>query len=165
MGSYIQWDQITRKKARSRDEYDLGKVQDVTSEYVITRNEFENKIFQLPKSMAKSFNGDIIVFDLSGSEANSSHLIQEDSVQKTNEIQLDRTLKSDRTQLKIPAEEARLKVKETTQGEIELAHEELVIEQKRLPKPQEINEREINNQYSNSVVIKIPLKSQEIKFE
>ncbi len=164
MGSYIQWDQITKKRARGRDEYDLGKVQDVTSEYVITRNEFEKKIFQLPKSMAKSFNGDIIVFDLSGSEANSFHLIQKESVQKTNEIQLDRTLKSNRTQRKIPVE-ARLKVKEITQGEIELAHEELVIEQKRLPKPQEINEQEINEHYSDSVVIKIPLKNQEIKLE
>ena len=39
-----------------------------------------------------------------------------------------------------------------------LAHEELVIEQKRLPKPQEIDE-----QNSDSVAIKIPLRSQDIK--
>ena len=115
--------------------------------------------------MAKSFSDDIIVFDLSGSEAKMLHLIHEDSVQKSNEIQLDKTPKSNSSQRKIPAKESQLKIKEATQREIELAHEELVIEQKRLPKPQEINEQEINEQNSNSVVIKIPLKIQEIKLE
>jgi len=47
MGSDIQWDQVTKKKAMGKDEYDLGEVQEVTSEYVITRNEFEKKIFQI----------------------------------------------------------------------------------------------------------------------
>lgn len=163
MGSHIEWDLVTKKKARGNDEYDLGQVQEVTSEYVITRNEFEKKIFQLPKRMVKSFNGDTVIFDLSGSEANSFRLINEDSVQKSNETQLERTLKSKKSQRKILAKETRLKVKETTQGEIELAHEELVIEQKRLPKSEEINEQEIDEQNSNSVVIKIPLKGQEIK--
>jgi hypothetical protein len=165
MGSHIEWDLVTKKKARGNDEYDLGQVQEVTSEYVITRNEFEKKIFQLPKRMARSFNGDTIVFDLSGSEANSFRLLNEDSVRKSNETQLERTLDSKKSQRKIPAKETRLKVKETTQREIELAHEELVIEQKRLPKPEEINEQEIDEQNSDSVVIKIPLKGQKIKLD
>ena len=163
MGSDIQWDQVTKKKAMGKDEYDLGEVQEVTSEYVITRNEFEKKIFQLPKTMATSFKGDMIIFDLSGSDANSFFLIPEDSVHENNDSHVDRTMNSNRTQRKLPTEEIELKVKETKQGKIELVHEELVIEQKRLPKPQEINEQEITEQDSDRVVIKIPLKNQEIK--
>jgi hypothetical protein len=67
------------------------------------------------------------------------------------------------TQRKLPPEEIRLKVKETKQGKIELIHEELVIEQKRLPKPQEVKEQEITVQDSDRMVLKIPLKNQEIK--
>jgi hypothetical protein len=65
----------------------------------------------------------------------------------------------------MPAEGVRLKLNDTKQDDIQLAHEELVIEQKRLPKPQEIDEQEINKQNSDSVVIKIPLRSQDIKLE
>ena len=72
-------------------------------------------------------------------------------------------MNSNTIQRKLPPEEIRLKVKETKQGKIELIHEELVIEQKRLPKPQEINEQEITEQDSDRVVLKIPLKNQEIK--
>ena len=163
MRSYIQWDQVIKKNARGKDEYDLGEVQKVTSEYAIIYNEFEKKIFQLPKRMAKSFNGDIIIFDISGSDANSFYLTGENSVLEKNESQLDRTLKSKSTRRKLPAEGSRLKLNDTKQDEIQLAHEELVIEQKRLPKPQEIDEQEINEQNSDSVVIKIPLRSQDIK--
>jgi len=163
MRSYIQWDQVIKKNARGKDEYDLGEVQKVTSEYAIIYNEFEKKIFQLPKRMAKSFNGDIIIFDISGSDANSFYLTGENSVLENNESQLDRTLKSKSTRRKLPAEGSRLKLNDTKQDEIQLAHEELVIEQKRLPKPQEIDEQEINEQNSDSVVIKIPLRSQDIK--
>ena len=140
-----------------QDEYDLGEVQKVTSEYAIIYNEFEKKIFQLPKRMAKSFNGDIIIFDISGSDANSFYLTGENSVLEKNESQLDRTLKSKSTRRKLPAEGFRLKLNNTKQDEIQLAHKELVIEQKRLPKPREIDEQEINEQNSDSVVIKIPL--------
>ena len=165
MGSYIEWDLVTKKKARSNDEYDFGEVQGVTSEYVITRNEFEKKIFQLPKRMAKSFNGDTVIFDLSGAEAISFRLINEDSVQKSNEAQLERTLRSKDSQRKIATKDTQLKVKESTQGKIELTHEELVIEQKRLPKPEQINEQEIDEQNTDSVVINIPLKRQESKLD
>ena len=163
MGSDIQWDQATKKKARGKDEYDLGQVQEITSEYVITHNEFEKKTFQLPKRMATSLNGDLIIFNLSGSDANSFYLIPEDSAHENYESQVDRTMNSNTTQYKLPPEEIRLKVKETKQGKIELIHEELVIEQKRLPKPQEINEQEITLQDSDRMVLKIPLKNQEIK--
>lgn len=165
MGSYIQWDQVIMKNARGKNDCDLGVVQEVTSDYVITHNEFEKKIFQLPKGIAKSFNGEMIIFDLSESDANSFYLTREGSVHENNESQLDRTMKSISDQRKMPTEENRLKINETIQSEIELTHEELVIEQKRLPKPEKINEQEINEQNSDSVIIKIPLKSQEIKLE
>jgi hypothetical protein len=163
MGSDIQWDQATKKKARGKDEYDLGQVQEITSEYVITRNKFEKKIFQLPKRMATSFNGDLIVFDLSEADANSFYLIPEDSSHENYESHVDRTMNSNTTQRKLLTEKIGLKVKETKQGKIELIHEELVIEQKRLPQPREINEQEITEQDSDRVMLKIPLKNQEIK--
>jgi Domain of unknown function (DUF2382) len=154
----IQWDQVAKKKAKTIDEFDLGEIQEVTSEYVMTFKVHEKKMFQLPKRMAKSFDGNIIVFDLSESDANSLYVIKKESDHLSNSSDSNRPTKSRNNPPRLQPRVIKESLKKTKHHDIELTHEELVIEQKRLSKPQEINIQD-----SDSVVIKIPIRSEELE--
>jgi hypothetical protein len=154
----IQWDQVTRKKAKSIDEFDLGEIQEVTSEYVVIYNIHEKKMFQIPRRMARSFDGNKIVFGLSESDANSLYLIGKESDHLSAASDSNKPSKSHNNHRRLQPRIIKESIKKTKRQDIELIHEELVIEQKRLSKPQEINIQD-----SDSVLIKIPLKSEEIE--
>ena len=50
----IPWDGVIKKEARGVDDYDLGEVQEVTSEYVLTQKGLVNtRWFQIPKRLAQ----------------------------------------------------------------------------------------------------------------
>ncbi len=54
----IPWDEVIKKEARGIDDYSLGEVRQVTSEYVITHKGIVNtKWFQIPKHLAQEFDG------------------------------------------------------------------------------------------------------------
>lgn len=158
MEADIQWNQVAKKKAMSIDEFDLGEIQEVTSEYVVTYSAHEKKMFQIPKRMAKSFDGNKIVFGLSESDANSLYVIEKESDYLSADSDSNKPGKSHKTPPKLRPRVIKESIKKTKQQDIELTHEELVIEQKRLSKPQEINVQDLD-----SVLIKIPLKSEEIE--
>ncbi|HJR85270.1 MAG TPA: DUF2382 domain-containing protein [Nitrososphaeraceae archaeon] len=158
METDIQWDQVAKKKAKSIDEFDLGEIQEVTPEYVVTYDVNEKKMFQIPKRMARSFDGNKIVFGLSESDANSLYVVGKESNQLSNAPHSDKPRKSNNNPPRMQPRVIKESIKKTTRQDIELSHEELVIEQKRLSKPQEINLQD-----SDSVLIKIPLKSEEIE--
>ena len=51
-------DEVIKKEARGIDDYSLGEVRQVTSEYVITHKGMVNtKWFQIPKHLAQEFDG------------------------------------------------------------------------------------------------------------
>ena len=158
METDIQWDQVAKKKAKSIDEFDLGEIQEVASEYVVTHNVHEKKMFQIPKRMARSFDGNNIVFDLSESDAKSLYVIGKESDHLSNASGTAKPTRSHNNPRRLQPRVIKESIKQTKRQNIELTHEELVIEQKRLSKPHEINVQD-----SNSVVIKIPLKSEEIE--
>ena len=159
METDIQWDQVTKKKAKSIDELDLGEIQEVTSEYVVIYNIHEKKMFQIPRRMAKSFDGNKIVFGLSESDANSLYVIGKESDQLSATSDSNKPSKSHSNPRRLQPRVIKESIKKTKRRQdIELTHEELVIEQKRLSKPQEINIQD-----SDPVPIKIPLKSEEIE--
>lgn len=158
METDILWDQVVKKKANSIDEFDLGEIQEVTSEYVVTYNVHEKKMFQIPKRMAKSFDGNKIVFDLSESDAKSLYVMVKEPDHLSNLSESNKPTKSHNNSRRLQPKVIKESIKKTRRQDIELTHEELVIEQKRLSKPQEINVQD-----SDSEVIKIPLKSEEIE--
>lgn len=158
METDIQWNQVAKKKAMSIDEFDLGEIQEVTSEYVVTYSVHKKKMFQIPKRMAKSFDGNKIVFGLSESDANSLYVIGKESDDLSADSDSNKPGKSHKTPPKLRPRVIKESIKKTKRQDIELTHEELVIEQKRLSKPQEINVQDLD-----SVLIKIPLKSEEIE--
>lgn len=158
METDIQWNQVAKKKAMSIDEFDLGEIQEVTSEYVVTYSVHKKKMFQIPKRMAKSFDGNKIVFGLSESDANSLYVIEKESDYLSADSDSNKPGKSHKTPPRLRPRVIKESIKKTKRQDIELTHEELVIEQKRLSKPQEINVQDLD-----SVLIKVPLKSEEIE--
>ena len=70
MKETIDWDQVIKKEARGLDDYDLGEVQQVDEEYVITKKGVVNKDeFYLPRNKVNKFDGDKLWFEVSKDEA------------------------------------------------------------------------------------------------
>jgi hypothetical protein len=154
----IAWDQVANKQARGINDYDLGEIQEVSTEYVMTlKGHSDRKIFQLPKRLAKSFDGNIVTFQLSESESNLFLVVDKELVDERNPPVIDETLESSKKQDKLQINDTQVPIEEAKKIEMGLVHEELVIEQKRLSKPMEIDERHTDP----STEIKIPLKSEE----
>jgi uncharacterized protein (TIGR02271 family) len=157
----IEWDQVTKKEARGIDDYDLGEVQEVTSEYVLTqRGLVDKELFQIPKQLAKSFDGSKIIFSLSDSDANSLYLKDKSDLDSETTIpvieeRLEPTKKENVVEAKIVKEP----IKETKQVDVQLTHEELVIERKRLTEPRKTDDEAVQSRTE----IKIPLKREEVE--
>lgn len=154
----IPWDQVANKQGRGMNDYDLGEIQEVSTEYVMThKGHSDRKIYQLPKRLAKSFDGNIVTFQLSESESNSFLVVDKKLVDERNPPVIDETLESSKKQDKLQINDIHVPIEEAKKIEMGHIHEELVIEQKRLSKAMEIDERHTDP----STEIKIPLKSEE----
>jgi hypothetical protein len=151
----IEWDQVINKKARGIDECDLGKVQRVTPEFVLTKKGLaDKKLLKIPKKLALSFDGSKVIFrlqeyDISSFEIKETELDEESIAARETPVS---------TKENILNEKSEINQTEETKPNLQLIYEELVIEQKRLSKPQKINydEPQSNNK------INIPLKREVI---
>ena len=66
----IDWEQIIKKEARGLDDYDLGEVQEVNQDVIITKKGVVDKdIFYIPKSKALRFEEDKLRLEVSKDEA------------------------------------------------------------------------------------------------
>ena len=62
---------VLRKEPRWRGNVDLGKVQEVSSEYIITqKGTLVLDKFDIPKSLVERFGGDTVWFKITEEEAN-----------------------------------------------------------------------------------------------
>jgi hypothetical protein len=69
MNQTLDWDKVIKKEARGLDEYDLGEVQEVSQDTVITKKGVVDKDrYYLPRSKAIRFDGDKLYLDLSKEE-------------------------------------------------------------------------------------------------
>jgi hypothetical protein len=70
MNETIDWDKVIKKEARGLDDYDLGEVQELNEEFVITKKGVVDKDrFYLPRSKAIRFDGDKLWLEVSKDEA------------------------------------------------------------------------------------------------
>lgn len=70
MKETIDWNQVIKKEARGLDDYDLGEVQEVDNEYIITKKGVVDKDkFYLPRDKVSKFDGDKLWFEVSKEEA------------------------------------------------------------------------------------------------
>ena len=70
MNNITNWDEIVKKEARGKNDYDLGEVQDVQPEIVVTKKGIVDKDkFYLPKKLVERYDGHKVFFSITKEEA------------------------------------------------------------------------------------------------
>ncbi|HET9806433.1 MAG TPA: YsnF/AvaK domain-containing protein [Nitrososphaeraceae archaeon] len=83
----IPWNEIKKKDARGIDDADLGKIQEVGSDSILTKKGIINtKLFDIPKDLVENYDGDIVYFKLTEEEAMNLYMRKEDSSIDQSEI-------------------------------------------------------------------------------
>src|SRR5688500_9289651 len=68
----IPWNEIIKKEAVGINNDDLGKVQEVSSVYILTKKGFLNtEFFDIPKSLVERYDGDKVYFTINEEQARS----------------------------------------------------------------------------------------------
>ena len=75
----IPWNETIKKEARGIDDADLGKIQEISSDSILTKKGIINtKLFDIPKDLVENYDGDIVYFKLTEEEAMNSYMRKED---------------------------------------------------------------------------------------
>jgi hypothetical protein len=70
MENISNWDEILKKEARGINDYDLGEVNEVLPEIVVTKKGVVDKDkFYLPKKLVERFDGDKVWFSINKEDA------------------------------------------------------------------------------------------------
>jgi hypothetical protein len=74
MSERIDWEKVIKKEARGLFDYDLGEVEEVNDESVITKKGLADKVrYYLPRSKAIKFDGHKLWFEVSKDEAKAAY--------------------------------------------------------------------------------------------
>jgi uncharacterized protein (TIGR02271 family) len=174
-GHVTDWNEVIKKEARGRNDADLGEVLEVKDDIVVTeRGTLSKEKFYLPKSIPHGFNGQTLLFDITEEEAKQR--FTNDSV-LTQGAEIQSTSTTADTERPIPVIEEKLEVskKETIQEakvikepkiefktvEVELTHEELIIE-KRLIEDDTSSSSSTLEIAQSKTEISIPLKKEDV---
>jgi len=66
----INWSDVIKKEARGINDYDLGEVQEISEDYVITERGMVDKTkFVIPKTLTSHFDGHNLHFNVSEQDA------------------------------------------------------------------------------------------------
>jgi hypothetical protein len=66
----INWDEVLKKEARGIGDYDLGEVDEIQTDVVVTKKGIVDKDkFYLPKNLAERYDGHKIWFKMSKEDA------------------------------------------------------------------------------------------------
>jgi uncharacterized protein (TIGR02271 family) len=144
-GHVTDWNEVMKKEARGRNDADLGEVMEVKDDIVVTeRGTLNKEKFYLPKSIPHGFNGHTLLVDITEEEAKEKFMNEPAQVTETQTTTT--AAKDMNIERPIPVIEEKLEVskKETIQEakiikkpkiefktvEVELTHEELIIEKR-----------------------------------
>ena len=146
-GPVTDWNEVIKKEARGLNDADLGEVQEVNDNYVLTqRGTISKEKFYLPKSIPHGFNGHILLFDITEEDAKAKFIVDTSSSAAAQEGGEGSKVQTRDAESPIPVIEERLEVskkesvveakvikkpvKQTKTVEVELTHEELIIEKR-----------------------------------
>ena len=179
-GPILDWNEIIKKEARSLDDANLGKVQEINETSIIIEKGTKNKDkFYIPRSIPHAYNGSVILLDITEDEDKKQFMT--DTSMPTPSTEESKALPSEENgETIIPLTEERLKVskketmqeatlikesvKETKTVEVQLTHEELIIE-KRKPSSSSSGDTTTEGeqkQIQSKTEITIPLKKEEV---
>jgi stress response protein YsnF len=144
-GPITDWNEVIKKEVKGLNDADFGEVQEVNENYVLTQRGTLNKEkFYLPKSIPHGYNGRILLFDITEEEAKKRFVIDKStssaSEGKEKEFQIqdnerpipviEERLEISKKETIVEAKVIKKPVKETKSVEVELTHEELIIEKR-----------------------------------
>ena len=178
-GHVTDWNEVIKKEARGQNDADLGEVIEVKDDIVITeRGTLNKEKFYLPKSIPHGFNGHTLLFDITEEEAeerfmNDAGLTQATKIQSTST-----DISDNQTPIRVIEEKLEVSKKETIQEakeikepvrktetvEVELKHEELIIEKRPVDKTSSSSSTS-EQVVESKTEISIPLKKEDIVVE
>jgi len=144
-GPITDWNEVIKKEVKGLNDADFGEVQEVNENYVLTQRGTLNKEkFYLPKSIPHGYNGRILLFDITEEEAKKRFVIDKSTLSASEggekEIQrqdperpipvIEERLEISKKETIVEAKVIKKPVKETKTVEVELVHEELIIEKR-----------------------------------
>lgn len=143
-GPVTDWNEVIKKETRGLNNADLGEVQEVNDNYVVTqKGTISKEKFYIPKSIAHGYNGRILLFNTTEEEAKEKFIIDtspeaeggEGSKVQTRDPEspipvIEERLEVSKKESVVEAKVIKKPVKETKTVEVELTHEELIIEKR-----------------------------------
>ena len=145
-GPITDWNEVIKKEVKGLNDADFGEVQEVNENYVLTQKGTLNKEkFSLPKSIPHGYNGRILLFDITEEEAKKRFVIDKSTLsasdsREKSEFQrqdperpipvIEERLEISKKETMVEAKVIKKPVKETKLVEVELTHEELIIEKR-----------------------------------
>jgi len=149
-GPVTDWNEVIKKEARGLNDADLGEVQEVNDNYVLTqRGTISKEKFYLPKSIPHGYNGHILLFDITEEDAKAKFIVDTSSSAAAQEEEgggggskvqtrdaespipvIEERLEVSKKESVAEAKVIKKPVKETKTVEVELTHEELIIEKR-----------------------------------
>ena len=125
----IPWNEIIKKEARGIDDADLGKIQEISSDSILTKKGIINtKLFDIPKDLVENYDGDIVYFKLTEEEAMNSYMRKEED---DSSIEQPEIMTRDETN-NLTATSNSINTKKNEEIVIPLMGEELVVTKKEL---------------------------------
>jgi uncharacterized protein (TIGR02271 family) len=164
--STINWDDVIKKEARGINDADLGEIQQVDENFILSqKGAIGKEKFYIPKSLVAYYDGNILHVSITEEEAKnmymqgSSRIVEEEERIKIMEerivVSRRETTGEEITIIKEPATE-------TKTVQVQVSHQEATIERR------PVNEATAGEQTGEGPVltkreIKIPLKKEEIE--
>jgi uncharacterized protein (TIGR02271 family) len=187
-GHVTDWNEVIKKEVRGLNDADLGKVQKVHETIVVTeRGSINKEKFYLPKSITHGYNGSILIFDITEEEAKQKFMTEPtEPSTPASSTQESRVTEAGNDETRVQVIEERLEaskkesmeqatiikepIKETKTVEVQLTHEELIIERRPVSKPttttstipSELPTPSPQEEIQSKTEINIPLKREEI---
>ncbi len=184
----INWNEVTKKEARGKNDEDLGEVQEVGDTYVLVQKGLINKErFYIPQDEVESYDGDVLRFKLSEDEIRNKYLGDVDPsvssimdndnanyVGEENKAGLEESEsarfplteeKLDVSKREVTYKEATLikePIIETKTVEVPLTYEELIVE-RRPPTEATTSQHQLKPPVNTREEMKIPLKREEVE--
>lgn len=168
----IDWSDVIKKEARGSDDFDLGEVQEVEKDYVLTQKGIVNKEkFYVPKYLVEGYDGSTLYFNFSESQARGEFLREappksgEYTQYKTSTLPADIEMRipliAERMEVskKIRTDERTIvkePVMETKTLDVPVSHEEMRVERR------QVTERESDKPVQTRTEIKVPLSHEEL---
>jgi uncharacterized protein (TIGR02271 family) len=180
-GPILNWNEIIKKEARSLDDANLGKVQEINeTSFIIEKGTKNREKFYIPRSIPHAYNGSVILLDITEDEAKKKFMI--DTSMPTSSTDESKALpREENGETIIPLTEERLEVskketmeeatlikesvKKTKTVEVQLTHEELIIEKRKPSSSSSSGDTTTEGeqkQIQSKTEITIPLKKEQV---